>query len=348
MAMLRIPWVSPNAKKTLTIFCRRLKVKSFFTMKNLPDANTNKPVATGQKIILWTLPLLVSLAVAWVFISSGFAKLEFPVAKFIAAVAAYKVLPASLVKPFALFLPAFEIVVAVALFVPKTRRVGIFFTATLSFVFLVALAQSAVRGLKLPDCGCMGGKSMSIVGAILKNILLLAGLAFCAWANRKITRISSDKLRSINRLRSLLFSGVLIFVVALLTAFAMYFYWKTVPLLAADSGLAAKVVAKRAERSGADGVIARAEVLLLVAKETPGFVLVDARPASFYTESHLKNAINVPVDEFEMGYARHRGALAVATRIIVYCNGGGCEAANEVVKALRGEGVNCRIEVMAD
>ncbi|MDR1497093.1 MAG: hypothetical protein LBS59_01575 [Puniceicoccales bacterium] len=63
-------------------------------------------------------------------------------------------------------------------------------------------------------------------------------------------------------------------------------------------------------------------------------LLVDARPDLFFEEGHIAGAINLPSGEFVNAYRRHEAALKTANRIVVYCDGGGCESSAAVVEAL--------------
>lgn len=92
---------------------------------------------------------------AAVFAYAGAAKIGDP-AGGMRAVRAYRILPESLVHPVAYGLPAFEIVLAVLLFLGvATRFVGAIAAALLA-VFIGGVASAGLRGLRI-DCGCFGG-----------------------------------------------------------------------------------------------------------------------------------------------------------------------------------------------
>jgi putative oxidoreductase len=98
--------------------------------------------------------LAVSLGLAAVFFYASIDKLRDPL-QFADSIAAFAILPATLISPLALGLPPFEIACGLMLLWPRSRRVGSLAVALISVVFFTALASALIRGLTL-DCGCFG------------------------------------------------------------------------------------------------------------------------------------------------------------------------------------------------
>jgi uncharacterized membrane protein YphA (DoxX/SURF4 family) len=98
--------------------------------------------------------LLITLALAALFIYTGFEKLEDPLV-FADSVAAFAILPAILINLIALSIPPFEIACGLFLLWSPTRRIGALAVAIMSVLFFAALSSALLRGLTL-DCGCFG------------------------------------------------------------------------------------------------------------------------------------------------------------------------------------------------
>jgi len=105
------------------------------------------------------LKVAIAIVLAGIFIYAGVDKLRDPL-QFADSVAAFRILPSVLVTPMALGLPIFEIVTAVMLLAPPSRRIGAFAVTVLTVMFLVALFSALARGLTL-DCGCFGAGAPS-------------------------------------------------------------------------------------------------------------------------------------------------------------------------------------------
>jgi uncharacterized membrane protein YphA (DoxX/SURF4 family) len=72
---------------------------------------------------------------------------------------AYRLLPAALLAPLALFLPWLEALVGLALLLGPARRGGAAITLALMVVFLGALGINRLRGNPV-DCGCFGNSKI--------------------------------------------------------------------------------------------------------------------------------------------------------------------------------------------
>lgn len=107
-------------------------------------------MSQGRAIGVWVL----RIALAGVFVYAAIPKLIDP-AEFAAAIQNYRAVPESLVGHIALFVPVFEIVIAVGLLAtPYTRGAALLATVLLA-VFGAAMAQARWRGIDL-SCGCFG------------------------------------------------------------------------------------------------------------------------------------------------------------------------------------------------
>jgi putative oxidoreductase len=100
------------------------------------------------------VPLLARIAIAGVFLWASLPKLADPGA-FAADVQNYRVLPDALVGHAALFVPAFELVVAIGLLLPRYQRGAALIATSMLAIFSLAMAQARLRGIDL-SCGCFG------------------------------------------------------------------------------------------------------------------------------------------------------------------------------------------------
>ena len=66
--------------------------------------------------------------------------------------------------------------------------------------------------------------------------------------------------------------------------------------------------------------------------------IVDARKPEAFAEGHLETAINVPSTEKELYLDRIFELIPPESLIIIYCEGGDCEASNEVFEFLVSNG----------
>ena len=91
---------------------------------------------------------------ALVFLLAAVPKLLDP-GGFAADILNYRVLPEALVGHAALYVPAFELAVGLALLWPRYQRGAALLSTLMLLVFAVAMAQARVRGIDL-SCGCFG------------------------------------------------------------------------------------------------------------------------------------------------------------------------------------------------
>lgn len=115
---------------------------------------------------------LCLVAVAGVFIYAAQSKIIEP-RQFVVAIKNYRMLPEEFLNLMAMFLPWLELVAAVALLVPRTRRAGGVLIIGMLCMFIVAVSYAALyKGYNI-SCGCFGKGS---AGAGIKTIALDTGL----------------------------------------------------------------------------------------------------------------------------------------------------------------------------
>lgn len=73
-----------------------------------------------------------------------------------------------------------------------------------------------------------------------------------------------------------------------------------------------------------------------LAVENKSALILDARPAPFFTQGHVPGALNLAREDFAHDYRRLSGVLKAAgdKPIIVYCSGGACHDSRLVANAL--------------
>lgn len=101
---------------------------------------------------LVSLSVLVFLGI--LFLTSGAAKLS-DQSRFNATVNAYRILPASLVRPVGLLLPVVEVIAAFACL--AALGLASVVVVSLLAVFSTAIVWNLARGRRDIDCGCLGG-----------------------------------------------------------------------------------------------------------------------------------------------------------------------------------------------
>jgi uncharacterized membrane protein YphA (DoxX/SURF4 family) len=97
---------------------------------------------------------VLRIALAAVFAYAAIPKLIDP-GEFAAAIQNYRAVPDAVVGHIALFVPVFEIVIAIGLLVSPYARGAAVIGTVMLVVFGVAMAQARVRGIDL-SCGCFG------------------------------------------------------------------------------------------------------------------------------------------------------------------------------------------------
>ncbi|GMU53746.1 MAG: hypothetical protein AMXMBFR33_28920 [Candidatus Xenobia bacterium] len=103
---------------------------------------------------------------------------------FAAQVAAYQLVPSSLVTLVALVIPRLEVLIGFCLATGFLRRSAALLAAALSLAFVVVTSLTLVRGLQI-DCGCLP-VALPITWVHPVANLALAGLAWLVLRQRRI------------------------------------------------------------------------------------------------------------------------------------------------------------------
>lgn len=127
---------------------------------------------------LFTLSITWGLAI--LFALAGLHKLTAQVATR-EAITAYQLLPIRLVDTAATVLPLAELLVAICLLLPSSRRLALAVATVFLTVYATAIAINLFRGNLSLDCGCSFGSTQQTVswGLVHRN-LVLALLAIAA------------------------------------------------------------------------------------------------------------------------------------------------------------------------
>jgi len=133
---------------------------------------------------------LCRLAIAAVYLLAAIPKLLNPL-DFAKAIANYRlslpIIGQDYIYAVAIFLPALEAVVALALFSNKWKRTASLVAGLLLLMFIVLIGQAVARGLNI-DCGCFGNGALSKalaskvgLGKILEDALWFLMCVFIYW-----------------------------------------------------------------------------------------------------------------------------------------------------------------------
>ena len=134
--------------------------------------------------------LLARTVLGLIFMYTGTLKMVSP-QDFGDSIAAYQILPDSVINLVALGLPPFEIACGLMVLTGYHLRVGSFGILLMLAVFMLALVSALIRGLSI-DCGCFGADSWfeSNSWIALSRDLLLLLFAIFAYTNA-LRRVSS-------------------------------------------------------------------------------------------------------------------------------------------------------------
>ena len=117
---------------------------------------------------------------AWMFLVAAWPKFVDPGA-FASLLAQYQFLPGFAVNPFAVWLPAFEIVVGLSLLFLRFEKESTTLLGILMLMFIVALSQALYRGLGIA-CGCFDLAGATDAGetwfSLLRDIVLMVPIAW--------------------------------------------------------------------------------------------------------------------------------------------------------------------------
>src|SRR5215212_7997371 len=139
-------------------------------------------MASRNKTLRWIVVIL-RLALGAIFIYAAWVKLSLPWQLFAMSIDSYQLLPPGPVEFLARTLPAFELLLGLALITGKWLRITSTFTAALLLVFFSLIVRAALKGQEI-SCGCFGPgetiswKTMLRDGAMLAGALFLAAMAW--------------------------------------------------------------------------------------------------------------------------------------------------------------------------
>jgi len=91
-----------------------------------------------------------------VLVYAGAVKAAGPSEEFALVIGSYDVLPREMVRTMAVFLPWIELVIGWALILGVQLRVAAVASGALFTGFLAALIMVQLKGIELPNCGCLG------------------------------------------------------------------------------------------------------------------------------------------------------------------------------------------------
>lgn len=133
---------------------------------------------SNNNTLLRVISHVCAMAVAVYFLYAAWGKIgPAEVRQFAIEIGNYKILPSQYTNIPAIILPWIEILGAIALIVPATRKAGSILIGGMLVFFIGAVFYSAIiLGLKI-SCGCTGaGGAVAGWGVIGRNALLLTGV----------------------------------------------------------------------------------------------------------------------------------------------------------------------------
>jgi putative oxidoreductase len=139
-------------------------------------------MASPNKTPRWIVVIL-RLALGAIFIYAAWVKLRLPWQLFAMSIDSYQLLPPGPVEFLARTLPAFELLLGIALIVGVWLRITSAITSALLLVFFSLIVNAAIKGQEI-SCGCFGPgetiswKTMLRDGAMLAGSLLLTAMAW--------------------------------------------------------------------------------------------------------------------------------------------------------------------------
>jgi uncharacterized membrane protein YphA (DoxX/SURF4 family) len=120
------------------------------------------------------LPLVIATALALLFFMAARHKLS-DNRRFQAQIAAYQLIPESLLSFSAKTLPWIEMSLVFTLLIPYTRALAASVAATLLVVYALAMAVNMIRGRSEIDCGCGDTPQTLSPLLLLRNAVLATG-----------------------------------------------------------------------------------------------------------------------------------------------------------------------------
>lgn len=120
-------------------------------------------MTTGTLDRLRWLGHVCAILVAGVFLYAGIEKIIQP-RDFINTIRFYRILPESLVTPFGLLLPWWEVGAALAILWPRTRGAGAALIGGMCVMFMIAVSYAAFYLGANINCGCFGKSDTASLG----------------------------------------------------------------------------------------------------------------------------------------------------------------------------------------
>ncbi len=118
--------------------------------------------------------LIFSLVLSYIFVVAAIHKLK-SFSELLETVTNYRVLPAFLVKPFAMLLPVLELATGIGLLIPFTSSMAGAAAGILLLVYLLAMLINLAQGRRSIDCGCGGSDQKQNISEwlLLRNGVLV-------------------------------------------------------------------------------------------------------------------------------------------------------------------------------
>ena len=129
--------------------------------------------------------LVARLIPGGILVYAGFLKALAPAAEFAAAIANYKLLPASALLPVSTAMPWIEMWVGLFLIVGLFTRWAARAAAVLYLSFVVMITTTFLRGISLESCGCFGSEIFPPQATFGIDVGMLVVCLLVAWSSRK-------------------------------------------------------------------------------------------------------------------------------------------------------------------
>ena len=169
-----------------------------------------------QQPVAWVRAAVVAsrCLVGLVLAYAGWSKLTHPLAEFIGAIDAYRILPTSSAIELAGILPWIELYTGVLLFFGYWTKVAAQVASFLFSAFLALLIVSFVRGIHPASCGCfgaaihltptqaMGGDLVLLMLSLLIVKQFTPSWTLEAWLQRSTARMASNRTLSKTKLQA--------------------------------------------------------------------------------------------------------------------------------------------------
>jgi putative oxidoreductase len=168
--------------------------------------NAERPTPNTKRRTLPFRVIRISLrtGLAILFLFAATTKLIDP-AEFAQQIANYQLVPWPVAAILAVFLPALEFCLGLALLLGRLEKGALIWAATLLIIFTGALVTAVARGLSI-DCGCFGRsvENTGTVGPLIRNLVLLVitGLLWFSRKNSPIQTANGSSLSLLGRNRS--------------------------------------------------------------------------------------------------------------------------------------------------